>query len=73
MYVLIECGGRKVEPGDWIIGDESGVVVVPRKDAMEIANRAIDVKEKEDRIREEIQRGSTLGKTTYLDKWNVKK
>jgi 3-hexulose-6-phosphate synthase/6-phospho-3-hexuloisomerase len=71
--VAIECGGRKVEPRDWIIGDESGVVVVPRKDAMEISNRAIDVKEKEDRIREEIQRGSTLGKTTYLEKWNVKK
>jgi 3-hexulose-6-phosphate synthase/6-phospho-3-hexuloisomerase len=69
----IECGGRKVEPRDWIIGDESGIVVVPGKTAMEIANRAIDVKEKEDRIREEIQRGSTLGKTTYLKKWNVNK
>jgi len=41
--------------------------------AMEMANRAIDVLEKENRIREEIQRGSTLGKTTYLQKWDVKK
>lgn len=70
---VIECGGRSVEPGDWIIGDESGVVVVPRKNAMEIANRSIDVKEREDRIREEIKRGSTLGKTAYLNKWDVKK
>lgn len=69
----IECGGRKVEPGDWIVGDESGIVVVPKKQAMEMANRAIDVKEREDRIREEIQRGSTLGQTAYLDKWEVKK
>ena len=69
----IECGGRKVEPRDWIIGDESGVVVVPQKIAMEMANRAIDVKEREDRIREEIQRGSTLGQTTYLNKWDVQK
>ncbi len=69
----IECGGRKVEPGDWIIGDESGIVVVPQKIAMEIANRAIDVKEREDRIREEIKRGSTLGQTTYIKKWDVKK
>ncbi|MFC1819727.1 3-hexulose-6-phosphate synthase, partial [Thermodesulfobacteriota bacterium] len=30
----IECGGRKVEPGDWIVGDESGIVVVPQKIAM---------------------------------------
>ncbi|MBN2073084.1 MAG: orotidine 5'-phosphate decarboxylase, partial [Actinobacteria bacterium] len=53
----IEICGRKVEPGDWIIGDESGIVVVPKGNAMEIANRAIDVLEKENRIREEIKRG----------------
>jgi 3-hexulose-6-phosphate synthase/6-phospho-3-hexuloisomerase len=69
----IEVCGRKVEPGDWIIGDESGVVVVPGKMAMEMANRAIDVNEKENRIREEIQRGSTLGQTQYLAKWDIKK
>ncbi|MBA7618907.1 Regulator of ribonuclease activity A [subsurface metagenome] len=69
----IEICGRKVEPGDWIIGDESGVVVVPGNMAMEMANRAIDVNEKENRIREEIQRGSTLGQTQYLAKWDVKK
>lgn len=69
----IEICGRRIEPGDWIIGDESGVVVVPKNLAQEMANRAIDVKEKENRIREEIQRGSTLGKTTYLAKWDVQK
>ena len=68
----IECGGRHVEPGDWIVGDESGIMVVPKKVAMEMANRAIDVKEREDRIREEIKRGSTLAKTIYLKKWDVK-
>jgi len=69
----IEICGRKIEAGDWIIGDESGVVVVPKNVAMEMVNRAIDVNEKENRIREEIQRGSTLGQTTYLKKWDVKK
>lgn len=71
--VPIEVCNRKVEPGDWIIGDESGVVVVPGAMAMEMANRAIDVNEKENRIREEIQRGSTLAQTQYLAKWDVKK
>jgi 3-hexulose-6-phosphate synthase/6-phospho-3-hexuloisomerase len=66
------CGSR-IEPGDWVIGDESGVVVVPEDAAMEMANRAIDVLEKENRIREEIRRGSTLGQTMYLKKWDVKK
>lgn len=69
----VEVCGRKVEPGDWIIGDESGVMVVPKNLAMEMANRAIDVMEKENRIREEIQRGSTLGQTMYLKKWDVVK
>lgn len=71
--VPIEISGRKIEPGYWIIGDESGVVVVPQNKAMEIANRAIDVLEKENRIREEIKRGSTLGQTAYLQKWDIRK
>jgi 3-hexulose-6-phosphate synthase/6-phospho-3-hexuloisomerase len=68
--VEIECATQNVAPGDWIIGDESGIVVVPKKMAMEMANRAIDVKEKEDRIREEIRRGSTLAKVLRLKKWD---
>ncbi len=67
--VEITCGGQTVKPGDWIVGDESGVVVIPQKDAMEIANRAIDVMEREERIREEIKRGSTLSKVISLKKW----
>ena len=48
-------------------------MVVPKNQAMEMANRAIDVKERENRVREEIQRGSTLGQTAYLKKWDVNK
>jgi 3-hexulose-6-phosphate synthase/6-phospho-3-hexuloisomerase len=69
----IEICNRKVEPGDWIIGDESGIIVVPKNVAMEMANRAIDVLERENRVREEIKRGSTLGQTAYLKKWDVNK
>ncbi len=68
--VEITCGGVKVEPGDWVIGDDNGVVVVPKDMAVEIANRAIDVMEKENRIREEIRRGSTLSKVLELKKWD---
>ncbi|UCG69994.1 MAG: orotidine 5'-phosphate decarboxylase [Thermoplasmata archaeon] len=65
----ITCGEQVVRTGDWIIGDESGVVVVPREDAVEIANRALDVHERENRIREEIKRGSTLSEVLKLKKW----
>ncbi|OYT56579.1 bifunctional hexulose-6-phosphate synthase/ribonuclease regulator [Euryarchaeota archaeon ex4484_162] len=65
----IRCGGVLVRNGDWVIGDDSGVVVVPQEIAQEIANRALDVKERENRIREEIERGSSLGKVLNVKKW----
>lgn len=65
----IECGGQVVRTGDWIIGDESGVVVVPKELGVEMANRAMDVLERENRIREEIKRGGTLSSVLELEKW----
>ncbi len=67
--VEVVVGGQKVRPGDWIVGDASGLVVVPRERAHEIANRALDVLEHENRVREEIQRGSTLGQVQKLERW----
>jgi 3-hexulose-6-phosphate synthase/6-phospho-3-hexuloisomerase len=68
----IACGGQTVRPGDWIIGDENGVVVVPKERAYEVARRAIEVKKNEERIREEIRRGSTLSQISALIKWEKK-
>jgi len=65
----IFCGGQVVRSGDWIIGDESGIIVVPQENAVEIANRAVDVSERENRIREEIKRGGTLSSVQELEKW----
>jgi len=67
--VEVVVGGQRVRPGDWIVGDLSGVVVVPRERAAEIANRALDVLEHENRVREEIQRGSTLAAVQKLERW----
>ena len=50
----------------------SGIVVVPQEIAQEIANRALDVKEHEDRIREEIKSGGSLGSVLKLKKWEKK-
>lgn len=65
----VVCGSQKVRTGDWVVGDESGVIVVPKDNAMEIANRALDVYERERRIREEIKRGKTLSQVLELKKW----
>ena len=68
----ILCCGQTVRPGDWIIGDESGVVVIPARQAMEIGRRALEVRKNEERIREEIRRGSTLSQVAELIKWEKK-
>jgi len=67
--VPITVGNRRVENGDWILGDDDGVVVLPKSIATEYANRGMDVLEKENRIREEIKEGSTLGEVTELLRW----
>lgn len=69
----VQCGGQRVRNGDWIVGDDNGVVVVPREEAQEIANRAIHVMERENRIREEIRRGGTLSSVLNLEKWEMQK
>jgi 3-hexulose-6-phosphate synthase/6-phospho-3-hexuloisomerase len=67
--VPVIVGNQRVEPGDWLLGDGDGVAVLPRAIAVEYANRAMDVLEKENRIREEIKEGSTLSKVTELLRW----
>jgi 3-hexulose-6-phosphate synthase/6-phospho-3-hexuloisomerase len=65
----IACCGQQVRPGDWIIADESGVVVIPKERAYEVARRALEVKKNEERVREEITRGSTLAQVQELYRW----
>ncbi len=68
----IVCGGRKVRTGDWIVGDDSGVMVIPKEESIQIANRALDVMEKENRVRQEIKEGRTLSVVMELGKWEKK-
>ncbi len=67
--VPIEIDGIPVATGDWIVGDDDGVAVVPQAWAVEIANRAVERMEMENRVRKEIQDGSTLAKVADLYKW----
>ena len=70
--VPIRIVGVDVAPGDWIIGDDDGVCVIPKEKAVEYTNRAMDVLEKENRLRAEIQAGSTLSQVGYLLRWEKK-
>ncbi|MFZ3060864.1 MAG: 3-hexulose-6-phosphate synthase [Candidatus Methanoperedens sp.] len=68
----IQCGGQTVKPGDFIVGDDNGVVVIPKERGYEIARRAVEVEKNERRIRDEIKRGKTLSEVLYLEKWEKK-
>uniref|UniRef100_A0A7C4W3G0 Bifunctional hexulose-6-phosphate synthase/ribonuclease regulator n=1 Tax=Geoglobus ahangari TaxID=113653 RepID=A0A7C4W3G0_9EURY len=68
--VKIFCGGVEVNPGDWIVADDNGVMVIPKERAYEIARRALEVKKHEERIRGEIEdKGRTLAEIVELYKW----
>jgi len=69
----IEISGQRILPGDWIVADDDGVMVLPKYEAVEMANRAADVLEAENRIRAEIRDGkSTLAKVVNLLRWEKK-
>jgi 4-hydroxy-4-methyl-2-oxoglutarate aldolase len=62
--VPIVCAGAMVEPGDVIVGDADGVVVVPRQAAVEIAKLGDQRRIKEQKSRERLVKGE-LGVDFY--------
>jgi 4-hydroxy-4-methyl-2-oxoglutarate aldolase len=55
--VPIVCAGAVVNPGDVIVGDADGVVVVPRQAAAEIAKLGEQRRAKEEKSRERLAKG----------------
>ena len=41
MNVPVSCGGAVVMPGDAVLADESGVLVIPRDEVLAVAERAL--------------------------------
>jgi 3-hexulose-6-phosphate synthase/6-phospho-3-hexuloisomerase len=58
--VPIHCGGVVVFPGDLVLADEIGVVVVPRAEAGEVLRRAEVQAAQEEATRERIRQGKTV-------------
>jgi 3-hexulose-6-phosphate synthase/6-phospho-3-hexuloisomerase len=69
----IDISGQRICQGDWVLADDDGVMIIPRARAVEMANRAADVLEVENRIRQEIREGqSTLAQVINLLRWEKK-
>jgi 3-hexulose-6-phosphate synthase/6-phospho-3-hexuloisomerase len=58
--VPIQCAGVVVNPGDLILGDEIGVVVIPLEIAAATLEKARDLAAKEEVARQKIKEGKTL-------------
>jgi 4-hydroxy-4-methyl-2-oxoglutarate aldolase len=62
--VPIVCAGAAIDPGDVIVADDDGVVVVKRLDAAKVAAASKQRVEKEDAVRERLAKGE-LGLDIY--------
>ena len=58
--VPIQCAGVLVKPGDLILGDEIGVVVIPLENAAETLVKARIQAENEEKTRQKIREGKTV-------------
>ena len=61
--VPIGCGGVAVYPGDIIVGDRDGVVVIPRAMADEVAHDAAEQEELEEFLLQRVAGGAALAGT----------
>ena len=60
LQLPIGCGGVAVYPGDIIVGDSEGVIVVPREIATQVAEESAGMELKEDFITEKILGGASI-------------
>jgi regulator of RNase E activity RraA len=58
--VPIGCGDAPVWPGDVVVGDREGVVVIPAHIADEVADEAIEMTAFEDFVTEEVNKGRSI-------------
>lgn len=65
--VPISCGGVSIQPGDIVVGDADGVVIVPHSMEEEVLKKALE-KENKDRERVEKVSGNREEVIAYLDK-----
>ncbi|RYC30080.1 ribonuclease activity regulator RraA [Lichenibacterium minor] len=72
LQVPIGCGDAPVFPGDVVVGDADGVIIVPAEIADEIADEAVEMTAYEDFVTERVRAGArTIGLYPPTDDSNL--
>jgi 2-keto-4-pentenoate hydratase/2-oxohepta-3-ene-1,7-dioic acid hydratase in catechol pathway/regulator of RNase E activity RraA len=58
--LAISCGGVAVQPGDVIVGDDDGVIVIPPEFVEDVADRAVRQEDEELFITEQVAAGASV-------------
>lgn len=54
---VIDCGGVCVSPGDLVVGDDDGIVVIPADLVEEAVGIALEIADKENEMRADLNAG----------------
>jgi regulator of RNase E activity RraA len=77
LQVPVVVGTVEVTPGDWLVGDDNGVLAIPAARVVEVLERAEAIDRTESRIREAIKGGMSLvearGALGYDRPWDERK
>ena len=58
--IAVSCGNATVLPGDIIVGDDDGVVVIPRDIAAEVAEAALAKEHEDELVASQVETGASL-------------
>jgi len=58
--VPVKCGGVLVQPGDYVFGDEDGIVVIPNALVSEVIDDALEKVSSENNVRKDIMQGVSM-------------
>ncbi len=65
--IPVQCGGVVVNPGDLILGDANGIVVIPPQEAESILEEALKRQKKEEGLIKKIKEGKPLARLSGAD------
>lgn len=65
--VPVQCGGVRVAPGDWVFGDDDGILVASTEELEAALPRAQEIQRTEAELRSRIEAGESLAALTNVD------